>query len=139
MFPGGNAFGTDEYISYEDNETNLLFDYDDNKYSDDKYTNNNEYTENFEQDENKEIEKQKEYYNKNIVKNENKNAGNNNSPSSYYLMKELYNKLSSDITYLFIILVLFIICIIQKNNIDQMKLIMLLTLSKSDTLIKSAM
>jgi len=126
------SFGMDEYSISPYNETYKLFDYDNKNGGDEIYENMGE------EEGNNNNTKESFLPIEDSPKNNNMNY-EQKQPSVSYLIKELYNKISLNISYLFIIMVLIIVCIVQKNSIDQMKLILLLTLNKQDSSIKMPM
>ena len=52
-------------------------------------------------------------------------------PSTNELIKSIYNQLSHNIMYLFVIFILIIICIAQKNSMDQMKLLLMISMNNN--------
>jgi len=52
-------------------------------------------------------------------------------PSTNYLLQQFYSKISTNISYLFVIFILIVVCIAQKNSIDQMKLLLMISLNNN--------
>lgn len=55
------------------------------------------------------------------------------------MMKSLYDRINSNIMYLFVIFILIVICIIQKQSMDQMKLFIMLSMQHMQNNIKPPM
>jgi hypothetical protein len=62
---------------------------------------------------------------------EHKKKKQQNDISTKYLLQQLYSKISINISYLFIIFILISVCIIQKNSIDQMKLLLMISINNN--------
>ena len=52
-------------------------------------------------------------------------------PSTNQLIKSIYEKLQTNIMYLFVIFILIIVVVAQKNNMDQMKLLLMISLNNN--------
>lgn len=142
MYNGYNSFGMDQMTPIM-GDNHELFD-----YSSEGFLNNNNYKTSSDDDKflcnNNESNKEK-FESDNSIENNNSPIVNSGSvqpvqslviPSTNELIKSIYSKFSSNINYMFIIVVLIIICIAQKNTIDQMKFLLMMSMNKNTDFIK---
>ena len=117
---------SESYMNNMNNMNNNMNKVNTDKSEDDKYVMKSD-----DETENKKDNKEKFIPESNMVLSPIPSGGSNNPYllNTKELMKTLYERLSSNMMYLFVIFVLILVCIVQKQSMDQMNLLLMIALN----------